>query len=315
MRRGVVVAVVVALAVLAVSCGGSGASGHGARRQPGGVVRARPMHVAIVLMENKEDRAVLGTPAAPYLTRLARSYARVPQSYAIGHPSLPNYLALTSGSTHGIQSDCTDCHVDAPNLVDQLQARHISWKAYMQGMPTRCFAGAFAGRYAKKHDPFAYYDSVTRNPARCRRIVPYRELAADVRTGRMPTIAWITPDLCNDSHDCGVRAGDRFLAHVVPRLLRGVGPRGFVVVTYDEGSTDRGCCRQAHGGRIATVIAGADVKRGFRHAGPVDHFGTLGTIEEALGLAPLGGAADSRSGRFTDVFRHPPQLEQRRALR
>ena len=300
--------VLLQLAVLAAGCGASGVPGRPLALQHAGVAHSKASHVAVVVMENKEDRAVLGTPEAPYLTRLARDYARVPQSYAIRHPSLPNYLALTSGSTHRITSDCTDCSVDAPNLVDQLQARRISWKAYMQGMPGRCFAGAFAGGYVKKHDPFAYYDSVARDPSRCRKIVPYGELAADLRDGRLPAFAWITPDLCNDSHDCDVRTGDRFLAQLVPLLLRGVGPRGFVVVTYDEGNTDRGCCGQAHGGRIATVIAGPDVRRGFRHAGRVDHFGTLGTIEDALGVPPLGGAADPRSGRFTDLFRHRPRV-------
>lgn len=308
MRRWAAIVLLVQLSALAAGCGASTDPGPPLALRPGDVVRSKPSHVVVVVMENKEDRMVLGAPGAPYLTRLARTYARVPRSYAISHPSLPNYLALTSGSTQGVTSDCTDCRVDAPSIVEQLEARRISWKAYMQGMPTRCFAGASAAGYAKKHDPFAYYDAVARDPSRCRKIVPYRELAADLRGGRLPTFAWITPDLCNDSHDCDVRTGDRFLAQLVPLLLRGVGPRGFVVVTYDEGDTSRGCCGLAHGGRIATVVAGPDVRGGFRHRGAVDHYGTLGTIEKALGLPPLGRAADPRSGRFTDVFRHPPHL-------
>jgi phosphatidylinositol-3-phosphatase len=293
---------------LDVGCGASAPPGPPLHLRAAQVASSRPSHVVVVVMENKEDRAVLDRPQAAFLTRLARTYARVTRSYAVRHPSLPNYLALTSGSTHGIADDCTDCRVAGPSLVDQLQARGISWKAYMQGMPARCFAGASAGGYAKKHDPFAYYDRVAKDQARCRRIVPYGELAGDLRRGRLPTFAWITPDLCNDTHDCGVQTGDGFLAHLMPLLLRGVGPRGFVVVTYDEGDTDAGCCGQATGGRIATVIAGPDVRRGFRHVGPVDHFGTLGTIEDALGLPALGGAAEPPSGRFTDVFRHPPHL-------
>jgi hypothetical protein len=265
-------------------------------------------HIVVIVMENKEDREVLGSSDAPYTTRLARRYARVPESFGIRHPSLPNYLALTSGSTHGIAENCTGCHVDAPNLVDQLERRRISWKAYMQGMPRRCFTGAASGRYEKKHNPFVYYDSITGDPARCRKVVPYEELAGDLKAARLPTFAWITPDMCSDTHDCSVRTGDRFLAHLVPLILRAIGPRGFVVLTYDEGETDRGCCAEARGGRIATVIAGPEVRRGFSHRGAVDHYGTLGTIEDALGLPPLAGAADPRSGRFTDVFTSPPRI-------
>ncbi len=81
--------------------------------------------------------------------------------YAISHPSLPNYLALTGGSTFGIDSDCTDCVVHSSSIVEQLTQRGLSWKAYMEDLPTRCFLGAGAGNYAKKHDPFAYYKPVT----------------------------------------------------------------------------------------------------------------------------------------------------------
>ena len=302
--------VVAAIAVAALAAGSSGDR----RAEPvglGHVARSASSHVVVIVMENKEEVDVLGRRDAPYLTRLARRYASVPRSYGIRHPSLPNYMALTSGSTQRITNDCEDCNVDAPNLVDQLEARHISWKAYMQSMPHRCFTepSASSGAYRRKHNPFIYYDDVRNDRARCRRIVPFTELPADIRRDRLPTFAWITPNMCNDTHDCGVRTGDRFLAKVVPGLLRAVGPRGFVVITYDEGRTAAGCCGgEAKGGRIATVIAGPRVRRGFRHAGALDHYGTLGTIERALGLRPMGAAKNPRSGRFTDVFRSPPRI-------
>jgi phosphatidylinositol-3-phosphatase len=282
-----------------VACAGCGGSA-GDRSPPPAPARALPAspssHVVVLVMENKERGDVVGAPASRYVNALARRYAIATSSYAITHPSLPNYLALTSGSTQGITSDCTDCHAGGRNIVDQLEAKHLSWKAYMEGLPSPCSNVAGAGRYAKKHDPFMYYDDVARDPRRCRRVVGFGDLAGDLRRGTLPAFAFVSPDLCHDTHDCDVATGDRFLAGLVPRLLRELGPRGFLVLTWDEGSSGAGCCTDAHGGRIATVVAGPGVRRGARSTRPVDHYGVLHTIERALGLPPLGDATRSRSG-------------------
>jgi len=259
-------------------------------------------------MENAEYGEVIGSSAAPYVNGLARRYGLATQSYAITHPSLPNYLALTSGATHGVSSDCTGCHVAAVNIVDQLEAAGVSWGAYLEDVPTPCFRGAGAGGYAKKHNPFIYYDDVARSAARCRRLVGFGRLAADLRTGSLPTYVWITPNLCDDGHDCGVGAGDRFLAKTVPLLVRELGPHGFVLITWDEGSSDRGCCGAASGGHVATIVAGPDVRHGAREQLPIDHYGVLGTIEQALALPPLAGAANPASGRLTALFARAPHV-------
>src|SRR5438309_12132960 len=104
-------------------------------------------------METREYGDVIGSSSAPYINRLARTYALATRSYAITHPSLPNYLALAGGSTFGISSDCTDCSVPGAGLAGQLRASHLSWRAYMEDLPGPCFTGAGAGGYAKKHDP------------------------------------------------------------------------------------------------------------------------------------------------------------------
>jgi hypothetical protein len=267
---------------------------------------SRHSHVVVIVMENAEYGEVIGSIAAPYVNGLARRYALATNSFAITHPSLPNYLALTSGSTQGISSDCTDCQAPGSNIVDQLEAAGISWGAYLEDMPAPCFGGAGAGGYAKKHNPFIYYNDIASSPSRCRKLVGFGQLASALRSGSLPTYVWISPNLCDDGHDCGVAAGDRFLARTVPALLRELGPHGFLLLTWDEGVSDRGCCGVARGGRIATILAGPDVRRGAREPRPVDHYGALATIEQALGLAPLGGAADPRSGRLTKLFRNPP---------
>jgi phosphatidylinositol-3-phosphatase len=293
-------------AVLLAACGASAMKAAPALPPPNALPRSASSHVVVVVMENEEAGGVLGSADAPYLNALARRYAVATSSYAIRHPSLPNYLALTSGSTHGITSDCTDCHVGGRNIVDQLEAAHRSWKAYMEDLPRPCSPVASAGGYAKKHDPFLYYDDIVHNPARCRRVVGFGTLTGDLRHGTLPAFSFITPNLCHDMHDCDVATGDRFLSGLVPGLLRELGPHGFLVITWDEGSSNAGCCVDAHGGRIATIVAGPDVRRGARSGRAVDHYGVLRTIENALGLAPLGGAAAPRSGTLDALFTPAP---------
>lgn len=307
MSEAPLVASLVGAALLALAaCGGSSPGRPLAAPAAGALPTSSSSHVVVIVMENKEATDVLGTSSSRYVTALARGSATATRSYAIGHPSLPNYLALTSGSTHGIASDCTDCHVAGHNIADQLEAAHRSWKAYMEDLPGPCSRVAGAGGYAKKHDPFLYYDDIANDPRRCRNVVSFDRLASDLRQGKLPAFAFISPNLCHDTHDCDVATGDRFLAGLVPRLLREIGPHGFVVLTWDEGSSSAGCCTDAHGGRIATIVAGPDVRPHARIGHPVDHYGVLRTIENALGLPPLGGAALARSGNLDGLFVRPP---------
>lgn len=306
--------VVLSLLALLVLCAGCGKASPG-KVSLGAASAIAPSHssrVIVVLLENAEYGEVIGSSSSPYGNALARRYGLMTQSFAIRHPSLPNYLALTSGSTHGIDSDCSECSVSSTNIVDQLEGAGRSWGAYLEDLPapgsSTCFGGAQSSGYAKKHNPFAYYTDIARSPARCRRLQGFTQLASDLRAGRLPEYVWISPNLCDDGHDCGERTADEFLARSVPALLRALGPRGFLVVQWDEGTSDRGCCGVATGGQIATIVAGPQIRRGARSAAPIDQYGVLGSIEEAFGLAPLGGAADPRSGRLTALFQSPPRL-------
>ena len=270
--------------------------------------KAKGSHVAVIVMENKEYGDVIGNSSAPFINGLARRYGLATNSYAVSHPSLPNYLALTGGDTFGIDSDCTSCHVGAKSLVDELEGARISWKAYMESMPGRCFRGGSAGDYAKKHDPFAYYDRITSAPRRCSKIVPYGELAKDMHRGRLPKFVWISPNLCHDMHDCSVKTGDQFLAGLVPPLLRALGRHGVLFLTWDEGSSDRGCCAGASGGHIVTIVAGRDVRKGARSGVPYDHYSVLRTISELLHIAPLRNAASPATKPLDPLFAHRPRI-------
>jgi phosphatidylinositol-3-phosphatase len=296
-----------ALLLAAAGCGGA-SPGTVSLASPAAIARPHGSHVLVVMMENAEYGEVIGNASAPYVNSLAHRYGLMTQSYAIAHPSLPNYLALTSGSTQGVDSDCTDCEVSARNIVDQLQRAGITWGAYLEDFPSRCFEGAQSGGYAKKHNPFAYYADIAGSPSRCRLMQGFGALADDVRDGRLPTFAWISPNLCDDGHDCGLAVADGFLARTVPSLLRALGPDGLLVLQWDEGTSDDGCCGVAKGGHIATIVAGPQVRRGARSAEPIDQYGVLGSIEQALGLPALGGAADARSGRLTPLFARPPRV-------
>jgi phosphatidylinositol-3-phosphatase len=250
-----------------------------------------PAHIAVIVMENHEYGEIIGSSSARYINSLARRYALPTRMYAIVHPSLPNYLALTGGSTFGVHSDCTGCTVGATSIVDQLEAAHVSWRAYMEGLPRPCFTGASAGDYAKKHDPFAYYTRVTGNRAWCSKIVPLTRLSADERGGTLPRFVWISPNLCHDMHNCSVATGDRFLSGLVPPLIRSLGPGGLLFLTWDEGSSPAGCCRLAFGGHIVTIVAGRGARPHARLTTAADHYSVLQTIEDLLGLRRLRGAA------------------------
>ncbi len=293
-RLGLTIGALVIAGAVISACGASTKRFGRVQHNPSAVARiggGRPAHIAVILMENEEYGDIVGSPTTPYINRLAARYALASSMFAITHPSLPNYLALTGGSTFGVTSDCTSCSVRATNLADQLSAAHISWKAYMEDLPRACFAGPSAGEYAKKHDPFMYYSSVAGNPSRCAHVVSMTELAGDERAHALPRFVWITPNLCHDMHDCAPSQGDRFLARVVPPLLAALGQRGLLFLTWDEGTSDEGCCRLAAGGHIATVVAGPGARRGARLRTPVDHYSTLQAIEDLLGLPRLRGAA------------------------
>jgi hypothetical protein len=277
-------------AVMAIGgCGASTATSDSAKPAPFSKVAQvpSPSHTVLIVLENRELDEVIGASDAPYLNQLASQGALAVNYHAITHPSLPNYLALAGGSTFGISEDCTACLASGPNLATQLSAAGKSWRAYMGAMPSPCFAGAEVGDYAKRHNPFMYFPSVTSKPSLCARDVPETQLQPDLAHRHLPAFAWISPDLCDDAHDCGFGSADRYLREIVPQLLGALGPDGLLVITFDEGTTNAGCCGGAAGGRVATVLLGPRVRRGARLRGAYTQYSLLATIEDRFGLARL----------------------------
>jgi len=261
-------------------------------------------HVFLIVMENHEYDEVIGRPSAPFLNQLALQSAVAANYHAVAHPSLPNYLALTGGSTFGFAgSDCGTCSVSHRNLIDELEAARISWKAYMEDMPKPCSFATSSGGYFRRHDPFMYYPDVADYRSRCRFVVPASELSRDIAHHTLPRFIWLSPNICHDMHSCGTFTGDRYLQTVVPRLLAQLGPHGILFITFDEGDTNDGCCSVATGGHILTVVAGPGARAGTRSLVPYDHYSLLRTIEDLWGLPRLGYAAAPSTQAMTDLLR------------
>jgi phosphatidylinositol-3-phosphatase len=250
--------------------------------------------VVVVVLENKERSEVLGNRAAPAFNAFARQGAVLSGYRGVTHPSLPNYLALVSGSTHGITSDCTTCTATGRSLADTLEAGGLTWKAYAEGLPRPGWTGPYSGRYAKKHVPFLYFRRVLASRARLRRVVPLTQLARDRVAGKLPTFSLVVPDLCHDMHDCSVATGDAWLKRVLPPLLKL--PRTAVFVVFDESDTGNP--------GVPGLALGTLVRPHSRVTGSLDHYGLLRTIEDGLGLRPLGRSA--RSTEITGIWRLPP---------
>jgi phospholipase C len=313
MRRPLLAAVVLVCAAIA-GCGSATSPGAplGLPRSPTQLARSARSHFAVIMLENREFEEMIGSSSAPYINSLAPSGTLAIDYHAITHPSLPNYIALLAGDPLGISSDCTECQARGTALPDQLQAAHIGWRAYMEDLPRPCFKGSSAAGYAKKHDPFMYFPQVAASPARCKQIVPLSQLVSDLRDGQMPPFVWISPNLCDDGHDCPNQSVDRFMAELVPSLRASLGPHGVLAIVWDEGVSESGCCGHALGGRVPLILLGPPIRRGYRLATATDHYSLLALIEDAFGLGRLRGAAcpctDTLDAAFTAGA--PPHLSR-----
>lgn len=238
----------------------------------------RPAHVVVVIFENK-GRAQL-FDRAPYLTRLAGTGAGFVRSHGIAHPSQPNYIALLSGSTHGVRDDsCPQDLGGKPNLARQLIDAGYTFAGYSESMPTTGFTGCSAagGLYQRKHNPWADFSNV---PASSNR--PYARFPTDL--SRLPTVSFVVPNMCHDMHSCPISVGDRWASRHLPRYVRWArAHHSLLVVTFDE---DDGTAAN----HIPTFLVGPMVKPG-RVSQRVDHYNVLRTLEDMYGLPPLGLAA------------------------
>ena len=259
-------------------------------------------HVFIIVMENKGYPQVWNSKSTPYITSLGKAYVRSTNFHAITHPSLPNYLDLYAGSNYGITTDCppsSTCHTNARNLADNLSSSGLTWRGYMESMPSPCYL-ATSGYYAPKHNPFVYFDDIRKNATRCKdHVVPLSALAADLSSAATtPNFAFITPNECDDMHSCPISTGDTWLQKRVPSILSSaacVEEKCLVVITWDEDNGN-------YGNHVLTIFAGSGAKTGgVVSTQPYNLYSILRTVEGIFGLPTLT-THDATASPMTDML-------------
>jgi acid phosphatase len=250
-------------------------------------------HVWVFVMENHGLGQILGNPNAPYLNRLRRHYRVATRFYAPRHPSLPNYLAMISGSTQGCTSDRCEGGYGGPTLARQLAARGLGWRGFFEGLPRRGYAGGDRGNYIRHHNPFVYFRSVTSHPRQLRHIRKMRALRRSLH--RPPALSFIVPNNAHNMHDGPVHAADRWLRTWVSRVQRSHAYRrnGVIIIVWDEGHRDSsGCCLPGiRGGRIPMFIISRHARHHHRLTHPGTTYSLLRMLESGFRVPHLGIAA------------------------
>jgi len=253
----------------------------GAARRPDVLERLpRPDHVVIVIEENKAYRQIMGNPEAAYVNRLARDGALFTQSFAVTHPSQPNYLALFAGATLGVDDDRCVASLRGDNLASELKRRGLSYATYSESLPAAGFTGCRTGHYARKHNPAVNWQGVNLAPGVNQ---PFDAFPSDY--SKLPTVSIVVPNQLNDMHDGApreaIRRGNDWLEdHFVSYVRWAASHNSLLILTWDE---DDG----SSGNHIVTIFVGPMVKRGA-YSEKIDHYNVLRTIIDMYDLQPLG---------------------------
>ncbi len=244
-------------------------------------------HVIVVVLENQEAKAVTGSVQGGIFRSLEERYASLTSYDAVSHPSLPNYLALLSGSTLGITRNCLDCVFTSPSLPDTLAAAGQTWKEYVEGLPAK--ASDIDQMATKVRIPFLFFRTVTSRPSQVADVVPISQLQTDLLAGSLPSFSIVVPSLCHAMHDCPIAAGDAWLAGFIRPLLRSPAIRDTVIyITFDESERQD---RRGGGGHIVTLVLGPLVRPDAVSNARLNHYSLLRAIEDNLGLPYLGQSA------------------------
>ena len=250
-----------------------------------------PAHVVVVIEENHAAGQIIGSVSAPYMNALAQSGADFTQSFAITHPSQPNYLALFSGSTHGVTDDSCPAPGSPyaePNLAAGLVAAGKTFTGYSEDLPSAGSTTCNAGDYARKHNPWVDFSNMpasANQPFTAFRSTSYAQL---------PTVSFVVPNLQHDMHDGTVLQADEWLKQYIGGYVDWAQDHdSLLVLTWDEDD-------ETAVNRIPTLFVGPMVKAGS-YATHITHYDVLRTIEEMYGVTPTGQAASATP--ITGVWR------------
>ncbi|OBK53400.1 alkaline phosphatase family protein [Mycobacterium sp. 1081908.1] len=239
----------------------------------------QPAHVVIVVEENRSATNIIGNRSAPFINALAAGGANMVQSFAETHPSEPNYLALFAGSTLGVTKD--SCPVDGgatPNLASELLAAGYTFVGYAEGLPAPGSTVCSAGKYARKHVPWANFTNVP--PANS---LPFSAFPMG-NYANLPTVSFVIPNNDDNMHDGSIAQGDAWLSRELSGYANwAVANNSLLILTWDE---DDGGPRN----QIPTVIYGGHVRAG-NYNEQINHYSVLSTLEQMYGLPKIGYAA------------------------
>jgi phosphatidylinositol-3-phosphatase len=245
-------------------------------------------HVLIVIEENRSAGHIIGNKAAPYINALAANGAMMGQSFAETHPSEPNYLALFAGDTFGVTSDtCPVNGGNLPNLGSQLLGAGYTFVGYAEGLPAAGSTACGAGKYARKHVPWANFTNVPATSS-----LPFSAFPVGNYAG-LPTVSFVIPNNDDNMHDGSIAQGDTWLG----RELSGYAEwaranNSLLIVTWDEDD-------KSQSNQIPTVIYGAHVRPGTYNE-QINHYNVLATLEQMYGLPKIGNAANATA--ITDIW-------------
>jgi len=270
----------------------------GAARSTAGPTVPKFDHVVVVVMENKNYDAIIGRPdEAPYINKLAAGGAVFSNSFAVGHPSQPNYLALFSGSTQGVTNDsCPQNFKTAPNLGAELISAGLTFAGYSESMPsphTACGNDSFLSfGYTRAHNPWVDFSNVPNASNK-----PFGKFPADL--SQLPTVSFVVPNLCHDMHSCPRDSGDHWIKqHLGGYASWALSHNSLLIITWDEDGTFLGV--GGDNNKVPTIFYGAHVRPGT-YGERTGHCGLLRTIEDMYGLSRAGASAHAKP--ITDVWK------------
>lgn len=245
-----------------------------------------PDHVVIVIEENHSFSSIIGSSSAPFINSLAQQGALFTQSFAIEHPSEPNYLDLFSGSNQGVTDDSCPHTFSTENLGSELAAAGHTFTGFSEGLPSPGSTVCTSGEYARKHVPWVNFTNV---PASANQ--PFTSFPTDFTT--LPTVSIVVPDLLDDMHDGTIAMGDAWLQNNMNAYIQfAQAHNSLLIITWDE---DDGSMTN----QIPTIFLGPMVKQG-QFAETINHFTVLRTIEDLYGLTHAGAAANATP--ITDIW-------------
>jgi acid phosphatase len=283
-------AILAAVAAAQLACGGySAGSSSSPTPTPTPTTFPTFSHVFLVVEENHSFTDVIGNSSMPYLNSLASKYGLGKQYFANAHPSIPNYLMLTTGQMETL-NDSFSGTIGDDNVVRELVSAGKTWKTYQESIPSAGYLGGDAPPYVRRHNPFSFLSDVQNNTAQAANIVPFTQFAADLANNSLPNYSFIVPDVNNDAHNGTLAAADSWLqSNIAPLIASSTFQNGgLLVIIFDESELndlDHG------GGQVLAVIVSSNSKPNFQSQTLYQHQSTLRLVLQALGVNKLPGQA------------------------